>query len=253
MNLEAFLQRIHFAGDRTPGPSSLAALQLSFLLSVPFENYDIHWGRPLSLELDDLEDKIVRRRRGGVCYESNVLFRAALEQLGYEVRYLDARMGMSNDVGFGPACDHMVLLVSLDREYLVDVGNGQSCRVPLPLDADRLHESEGINYRLSWQDGMRALMTRRGEGNWEARFLFSNGQRELPEFYPMLEHVQTSPESHFTQHRLATRALVNGRVTLRDGKLIVQENGKTTRQDAQDEAEEMKWLKDWFGIQAPTG
>ncbi|MFC1896666.1 hypothetical protein ACFL0Q_08445 [Thermodesulfobacteriota bacterium] len=30
--------------------------------------------------------------------------------------------------------DHMVLLVRLDHEYLVDVGNGQSCKEPLRID-----------------------------------------------------------------------------------------------------------------------
>lgn len=249
MDLEAFLQRIHFAGDRDPSPDSLAALQLAFLLSVPFENYDIHWGRPLSLELPDLEDKIVRRRRGGVCYECNVLFRAALDQLGYRVRYLDARMRMSSGEGFGPPCDHMVLLVTLDREYLVDVGNGQSCRVPLPLDRDRVHESEGIAYRLSWQDGLRALMTRKQDGDWTARYLFSEGERELEEFFPMLEHVQTSPESSFTRNRLATRALVNGRVTLRNRRLLVQERRRSRRWEFETEDEELKALRDWFGIE----
>jgi len=248
MDLDAFLQRIHFAGDRTPGPNSLAALQLAFLLSVPFENLDIHWGRRLSLDLADLEDKIVRRGRGGVCYECNVLFRSALEQMGYSVRYMDARMRMSDGDGFGPACDHMVLLVSLDRDYLVDVGNGQSCRVPLPLDRDRLHESEGINYRLSWYEGLRALMTRREEGEWEPRYLFSDEPRELTEFYPMLEYVQTSRDSHFTRHRLATRALVDGRVTLRNRVLVVQEHGKSKRWELEDEAAELKALRDWFGI-----
>ena len=249
MDLDPFLQRIHFAGDRTPSLSSLAALQLAFLLSVPFENYDIHWGRPLSLDLDDLEEKIVRHRRGGVCYESNVLFRAALEQLGYSVRYLDARMRKSEGEGFGPPCDHMVLLVSLDRDYLVDVGNGQSCREPLPLDRDKVHNSEGITYRLSWQDGLRALMTRREDGDWVPRYLFSDASRELPEFYPMLQHVQTSQDSPFTRHRLATRALVNGRVTLRNRVLLVQELGKNKRWELEDEAAELKVLKDWFGIE----
>lgn len=249
MNLEAFLKRIHFAGDRTPSPDSLAALQLAFLLSVPFENYDIHWGRPLSLELDDLEEKMVQRGRGGVCYECNVLFRGALEQLGYEVNLLDARMRMSHGEGFGPPCDHMVLRVSLDQDYLVDVGNGQSCRVPLPFDKDRFHESEGISYRLSWLDGLRALMTRAAEGDWVARFLFGTEARELPEFFPMFEYVQNSPDSHFTQQRLATRALVNGRVTLRNRTLLVQENGKTKRHDLETEAEEFKVLRDWFGIE----
>ena len=48
---------------------------------MPFEDLSIHLGEPISLEEPDLINKIVRRRRGGFCYELNGTF-ALLEALG---------------------------------------------------------------------------------------------------------------------------------------------------------------------------
>ena len=60
--------------------------------TVPFENIDIVLGRVISLNLGDLQDKLVKARRGGYCFEQNALFAAALESLGFKVTRLAARV-----------------------------------------------------------------------------------------------------------------------------------------------------------------
>ncbi len=39
----------------------------------------------MSLEIEDLERKLVTERRGGYCFEQNLLLKAAFEALGAEV------------------------------------------------------------------------------------------------------------------------------------------------------------------------
>ena len=74
MDIDAYLARIGAARPREPDSHGLAELQVAYLLAVPFENLDIVAGRPISLDLEAIFDKIVRRRRGGFCYELNGLF-----------------------------------------------------------------------------------------------------------------------------------------------------------------------------------
>ncbi|MGH2486980.1 MAG: arylamine N-acetyltransferase, partial [Ktedonobacterales bacterium] len=54
-----------------PSLSLLRALHQAHLLAVPFENLSIHYDQPITLEDATLYDKIVRRQRGGFCYELN--------------------------------------------------------------------------------------------------------------------------------------------------------------------------------------
>src|SRR5262249_13908701 len=54
-------------------------------------NLDPQRGVPVSLVPEDLERKLVAERRGGYCFEQNLLLKAALEALGAEVDLFLAR------------------------------------------------------------------------------------------------------------------------------------------------------------------
>ncbi|HET9530927.1 MAG TPA: arylamine N-acetyltransferase, partial [Blastocatellia bacterium] len=133
MDLKAYLERIGYKGSLLPSSGSLRDLQLSHLLTVPFENLSIHTNEHILLRNAWLFDKIVLRRRGGFCYELNGLFAFLLGQLGFNVTMLSAGVARP-DGGFGPDFDHMTLMVSLEDRWLVDVGFGDSFRQPLLLD-----------------------------------------------------------------------------------------------------------------------
>jgi len=108
-DLDAYLRRIGASGPlRQASPETLAVLHEAHATAVPFENLDILQGRPISLELDALQAKIVAGRRGGYCFEQNTLFRAALEAVGFVVTSLAARV-----LGGGVVRPrtHMLLLV----------------------------------------------------------------------------------------------------------------------------------------------
>ena len=93
---------------------------------MPFENLDLHLGRPYALTLDHLARKMVARRRGGFCYELNLLLAGALRGLGFHVEVLEGQM-RRREGGFGPPFDHMTLRVALpDGDWLADVGVEQA-------------------------------------------------------------------------------------------------------------------------------
>lgn len=125
MHIDHCLKRIGATAD-APSPAALAVLHERHLCTVPFENLDIRRGIPLSLDEDRILDKIVRRRRGGLCFELNTAFAWLLRGLGYRVSLASGDLGLAND-GFGPAGHHMLLLVDAgpdDQRYVVDVGYG---------------------------------------------------------------------------------------------------------------------------------
>jgi len=111
MNVEKYLARIGLDSmSVVPGLARLTVLQRQHLLNVPFENLDIHWKRPIRLELDEFYRKIIDQNRGGFCYELNGLFNALLRELGFETRLLSARVAMQ-DGSDTAEYDHAAILV----------------------------------------------------------------------------------------------------------------------------------------------
>jgi N-hydroxyarylamine O-acetyltransferase len=244
MNLGAYLDRIRFARPLRPDFETLRALQRAHLLSVPFENLDIHLGRPIDLSLDRLYDKIVRRRRGGFCYELNGLFAWALAEIGFWVQLHSARVFEGDRAG--PEFDHLALQVHAGGAMLADVGFGDSFLEPLRLGNGVEVTQRAMTYRMEESGGTWTLWRRAGEV-WEPQYAFELVPRRLDEFAAMCLHHQTSPESIFTRKRLCSIATAGGRVTLSGHRLIVTESGRREERDVAD-AEYGTILSRQFGI-----
>ncbi|MFC7442804.1 arylamine N-acetyltransferase family protein [Laceyella putida] len=251
MEAHAYLERIGVGKAGLPiDASGLALLQAQHLLTVPFENLDIHWGCPIRLELSQLYRKVVINRRGGFCFELNGLFAWLLQELGFRVTLLAASV-FKPDGTLPPRPDHLTLLVSLDQPYLVDVGFGDSFRQPLPLTGEERRDVSGT-YRIVKQEEGRFLLQHKGEGGWKAKFLFTLAPRVLSDFTEVCEELQTSPDSIFKQKRICTIATVNGRVTLSDECLAVTEEGIKRKKLLTSERERTQLLYRHFGLVCPN-
>src|SRR6202167_2104228 len=132
----AYLDRVGVAAPAVCDAAGLRTLHRAHQLTVPFENLSIHLADPISLDERDLIDKIVRRRRGGFCYELNGAFALLLEALGGQVRRVGARV--YGEAGLGPPFDHLALIVRPadgSGPWLADVGFGSHSDYPLLLEA----------------------------------------------------------------------------------------------------------------------
>ncbi len=209
------LDRIGYTGPRNVSASVLRTLHEAFLLAVPFENLDIHYGRTISLNPDAIEKKIIQGRRGGFCFECNSMCYRMLEALGFRVKMCSAQMMCDDELS--PAYDHMILIAEIDsQEYLVDVGNGESIRIPMRLDSQEVSKSpEGKEYRIGQFDSRQALEVREANTqDWNPRFVINPTACKLEEFADRCLFHQTSKQSHFTRQPLVTLALPDGRATL---------------------------------------
>lgn len=247
MDADAYLHRIGYKGPRTPNAETLCALHRAHMLTVPFENLDIHLGRPIVLDEGLLFEKIVRQRRGGFCYELNGLFAALLRQLQFPVSLVSARV--YEDGKPGPEFDHMALLVQLEERWLADVGFGDSFIDPLRLDGQGEQNQRGIGYCIERHNDIWKVMERRHPADWTVTYQFDLEPRQLDAFAEMCHWHQHSSESQFTQKRICSLATPNGRVSLSEMKLIVTENRSRREQVLSTEVEYSAALKSYFGIE----
>ena len=255
IDVDAYLERIGYAGPREPTTDVMRVLQRAHLIAAPFENLDINpGGTPISLEIDAIFDKVVRRRRGGFCYELNGLFAAMLQQLGFDVTLVSARVARAGG-DFGPEFDHLALVVRTDATYLADVGFGDFSVEPLEIgkEGPQSPVAGGRAYRvdpLGTGDWLSRAPT--DEGGWQDGYRFSLTSRALADFEPQCRWFETHPESNFLTRRVCSIATPSGRVTLTGVELIVTRDG--VRETTPIEGDE-KWaaaLAEHFGITLPS-
>jgi N-hydroxyarylamine O-acetyltransferase len=204
LDLEAYLERIGYdgplgeGGELRPDLPTLKALHRAHTSAIVFESLDVLLGRPVEVDVKAMEDKLVRGRRGGYCYEQNSLLAAALERIGFEVAGRGARSRTRGESLL--AVTHAVLVVTVEGEpWLCDAGFGfQGPREPVPLGRPGAEVRQG-----EWTFGVReeaegvlVLRTLR-EGTWRDLYAFSP-QRYYPVDYVLLNHYSsTHPRSPF--------------------------------------------------------
>lgn len=247
MDSAAYLERIGYNGPRDASLDTLRGLQLAHMYTVPFENLDIHLGRPLSLDEAALYDKIVTRRRGGFCYELNGLFCVLLGEMGFRVTMLSAEVARQSG-GFSPPYDHLALAVDLGEPWLADVGFGNGFRLPVRLNEAADQPQGHSAYRIAPDGDYRILVRRDDGGDWTPQYRFTLRPHALADFAERCRFHETSPESHFTQGRICTLATPEGRVTLTGMRLIETTPAGRIESDLAGQTDYAATLRARFGV-----
>jgi N-hydroxyarylamine O-acetyltransferase len=241
----AYLARLGIQTGRQADVTRLREIHAAHVERVPFENLSIHLGEPLSLETVALADKILRRGRGGFCYELNGLFARLLEHLGYRVTLLGARVW--DGEAFGPPLDHLVLAVTTvddEETWVADVGFGNHSLYPLRWVEDVEQDDPGGVFRLQ----------RTGD-DWDlyrnsaVQYRIEAHPRMLRDFDAMCWYHQTCPQSHFTRSLVCTRRSGEGRVTLSDRRLIITTASGKTETELIDDRLVLDTYRTAFGIE----
>lgn len=236
MDVDAYL-------DRIGSPATdLRALHRAHLTTVPFENLDIHLGNRISLAPDDLFDKIVRRRRGGFCYELNGAFALLLEGLGHRVERLAARV-IGDEGRLGPPYDHLALLV--DGSFLVDVGFGDHSTYPLRFD-DRADQDDpaGVFTVVDTPDGDVEVVR-----DGKPRYRLERRVRTLDDFAATCWYQQTFPTSHFRSKPVCTRLDDDGgRLTISGDTLIRTKGDARVEERLDDDGALLTAYRELFGV-----
>uniref|UniRef100_A0A8C5PKG9 arylamine N-acetyltransferase n=1 Tax=Leptobrachium leishanense TaxID=445787 RepID=A0A8C5PKG9_9ANUR len=251
MDVSAYLNRIGIATTSAPSLNALRELHRRHLLSVPFENLSMHSGEKIILDLDLVYDKIVVKRRGGLCYESNGIFFWVLKVLGYRPCLLSATVWNRFTGEFGPP-SHMLLTVELEgKRWLCDVGYGEGIREPLPIESEWEEKQENGTFRLREDQGLWSLEVKE-DSRWASLYKFTLEERQYEDFSWACEYHQTSPSSIFFCKSICSLQLLRGRVTYIGNRLIsteLTEDGRTAKTTQVLTEEEIPaLLRDRFGI-----
>lgn len=231
-DLDAYLERIRYAGPRTATIDTLEALHILHPAAIPFENLNPLLGWPVDLDVDSLQAKMVAGGRGGWCFEHNTLFRHALEALGFLVTGLAARVlwNAPPDRPVGPR-SHMLLLVESDgAKYIADVGfGGNVLTAPLHLKPHAEQSTPQEPHRLvPLDDGfvLEAFISR----EWKPLYRFTLERQVQADYEVSNWYLCHHPSSFFRQTLIGARVTPEGRYALRNNLLTIHRHDET-RQD----------------------
>ncbi|MBO8193016.1 arylamine N-acetyltransferase [Streptomyces oryzae] len=257
LDLDAYLSRLGYEGERVPALETLRALQRAHVLSVRWDNLDSFLYRSVSLELADLEEKLIRRGRGGYCYEHVTLYAAALERLGFRFTAVSGRVQLGAEKIL-PAT-HAMLLVDLGgRRWLSDVGFGISPLAPIELVDGNEVTIEGRPFLLRrteitpGADGW-ALHQPDGHGGWMVRHNFTENP-QYPVDYALGNHfIATSGHSPFNRRPFLQRIRAD-RTDQLDGLIWTTTAADSTEPEPDEQRtvephELPKLLSDTFGVE----
>jgi N-hydroxyarylamine O-acetyltransferase len=206
-DLDAYLERIGLNGR-----PEVEQVHRAHCTSIPFESLDPLMGLPVSLDPDEVFDKLVWRRRGGYCFEQNLLLAAALRALGAEVDLHFGRVLLGAEPQAPRARSHLLLAVTIgDRKLLADVGFGGGTLLdPLPWGPGEVHEQAGWRYRVLERHTEHVLQSMR-DGVWVDVCSYLPDPVPAVELEPANWWTATNPGSRFVSGLMVSRQWADGR------------------------------------------
>ena len=248
MKLAAYLERIGFEGTPHPDLDTLRRVHRAHVLAIPYENLDVQLRRSVGLDVRDVYEKLVLRRRGGWCYELCGLLAWALEEIGFRVTRMEGavRRAELGEVAIG---NHLVLRIDLDRPFLADVGLGDGLVEPVPLEVGPIRQG-WLAFRLE----------QLGECWWRfhnhphgaaSSFDFRNAPGSPATFAAQCSRLQSDPASNFVLNAVCKRHLPDRIEELR-GRTRRTVRATGVEQRTLDSADEyVDTLSRVFGIDLP--
>lgn len=252
MKLSAYLDRIGLASAPTPTHvpdlATLRAVHRAHAEAIPYEDLDVQLGVPVSRAPQAAYDKIVTRKRGGWCYEMNGLLGWALEEIGFDVTRLAGAVAreITGDQAVG---NHLVLIVMLDKPWLVDAGFGDGLIEPVPLQ-------EG-----AFENGvMRCALSQIEDGWWRYHndprgsapsFDFHLDMRDQALLEDRCAWLQTHEDSPFVQTAVVQRWRDGEHLSLR-GRVFQRITADNKHVDLLEDSEAfLRTLKEEFKLDFP--
>ena len=252
-DLDAYCERIRYAGDRSPTLDTLRAIHLLHTETIPFENLNPFLGWPVPLDAGALQQKMVRHGRGGYCFEQNLLFSHALRGLGFRVTGLAARVLWNTREDAVVRRSHMLLRVDLtESSYVADVGfGGQTLTGPVRLEPDTEQTTPHEPFRLT-RAGSEYVLRSKIAGAWKALYRFDLREELLPDYEVINWYLSNHPNSRFVTGLIAARPARGRRYGLYNNEFAVHDlNGSTRRRLLTTTAELRETLEDVFQLTLP--
>lgn len=254
---DAYFSRIAYSGPREPTLAALQAVCRAQPRFIVYESLDPFLGHAPVLTTEALCDKLLRQKRGGYCFELNLLLRDALLSLGMRVTGLAARVVWMAppDMPLRPRT-HMLLKVEVEDvpgAFLVDAGfGGQLVDVPLLLEPGLEQQATFGLYRVTHDGALYAIEAQLPQG-WMPMYRFTLEPHLDADYHPLNWFTATHPSSIFRYNLLLQNLTPGVRTGLFNDRLVTQRPGEPPQmRRITDAADLAQVLEEVFDLAPPA-
>jgi N-hydroxyarylamine O-acetyltransferase len=247
-SLDSYFERINYKGKTEAGEGTLSDIHIAHTLSVPFENLDVFYRRPILLDGASLYKKIVKERRGGYCFEMNGIFSFVLQEMGFKVTNLLARVTIDG-IHYTTRTHQAILVETEGNKWLADVGFGNDGVIaPLLLEENTEQKQFAHTYRITTHPTLGYVLQKKNEGGYYPLYAFTLDECSPEDFLMSNHFTATFPESFFLKMRMCTMPTKEGRITLTDSHFKAVKDTEVVEKPIANEFEFTAILKEYFSL-----
>ncbi|WP_237980400.1 arylamine N-acetyltransferase family protein [Bacillus thuringiensis] len=217
----------------------LNTILFAFAHTIPFENLDVISRNTNAITMENLQDKILTRYRGGLCYELNTLFYYFLQDCGYDVQ-LALGTVYKNDINTWALEDgHITIILNYDNvRYVIDVGIASLVPlVPVPFTGESISSKNGT-YRVRRKDtskGNYVLERIDADGEWKVCHAFYNRIIDEAVVNEVQRRVIEDEKSIFNKGPIAVKLSDSGHVSITNTSLTEMIHGEKAKREITEE------------------
>lgn len=254
--IQEYLEVLNVSLNDSPDLATLNTLTYAHQTTIPFSSADIYHCKSVpSLEVDDVFNKAITKRRGGYCFEMNLIFKELLLALGYDARPAFCRINRLNWIRL-PITHQGTIVTIDDMRYYVDIGFGG------PVAAGALALNEGVEqvvhgetYRMQPLDECWWTLERlssqfiegEAESPWTVVLELCLAKAEDQDFQP-LSLFCAQPGARFHESTVLNLRTSTGNYAMENLMLTIRENGKKQIIELPDEAAQAAAIEKYFGF-----
>ncbi|MDA2237555.1 arylamine N-acetyltransferase [Bacillus cereus group sp. Bc222] len=217
----------------------LNTILFAFAHTIPFENLDVISRNSNAITMENLQDKILTRSRGGLCYELNTLLYYFLKDCGYDVQ-LALGTVYKNDINTWALEDgHITIILNYDNvRYVIDVGIASLVPlVPVPFTGEAVSSKNGT-YRVKRKDtskGNYVLERKDTNGEWKVCHAFYNRIIDEAVVNDVQKRVVEDEKSIFNKGPIAVKLTESGHVSLTNTSFTEIVHGEKAKREITEE------------------
>lgn len=258
--IETYLKTLNVSPNATPDVETLSSLVYAHQTTIPFSSAGTyHCEAAPNLEPGVVFDKVIAEKRGGYCFEMNLIFKELLLGLGYDSYPVLCRVCIPGNTIRLPLTHEGIITTVDGMRYYTDVGfGGPVAAGALALDDGVEQTIQGETYRMRTIDecwwALERLssqviegLTEGAEDPWVTVIELCTARAEDQDFSP-LSAFCAQPGARFHESIVLNLRTPSGNYAFDGEALTIRENGEKHVIQLADEAARNAAIEEYFGI-----